>query len=327
MHPANEPTPSLPSDLVAVLEGLGVALVLLALDGAPRLINAAARRLLSAGDASSAAQDPGSWLVPSPSAAAAGRTGADLWRELADAARFGRVEERHVHIAGGGGDPFPAAVTVSPVQGDGEVEGYAMTIRDLSDADHLERRAARLAEELEAARERWDRLALTDELTGLSNDRGFRRMLGRELKRAARLRNPLSLLLVEIEDAHGFAAEHGELAADELLKRLGRLLVANGRETDLVARYRGSEFAVLLPDTNRAGGRVWAERLRQAFIVAAWAPASIGLGVGIATQPPPPFGGLDASADEALLDKANRALRHARDKGSNRICHAGELAG
>ena len=134
MHPANESDPALSPDLVAVLEGLGVALALLAPDGAPRLVNAAARRMIDAGEPA------GSWLVPSPSAVAAGRTGEDLWRELADNARFGRVEERHVHIAGAEGDPFPAAVTVSPVQGDGEVEGYAMTMRDLSGADHLERR-------------------------------------------------------------------------------------------------------------------------------------------------------------------------------------------
>lgn len=324
----------------ALFETLGVAVIVSDLQGTPKLVNQRARELLqiSQDDLREAIRGKATmaaWLVPSPAAAAAGRTGEDLWRELAEVARFGRVEERHVHCRRGPKDTFAAALTVSPVHGgtnnpetapgNGGTLGFTLVLHELTAGRELEQRALQLAEELETARARWDRFALTDELTGLSNDRGFRQDLNRELKRAARLRNPLSLLLIKVVGFDNFPHERGALAADQLLQHVARLLVANGRETDFVARYRGDDFAVLLPDTHRDGSQVWAQRLHRAFVVASWAPPELSLNVGIATQPAPPLGGFDDDPSQGLIDDANRALHTARGRKPQAICHAAEL--
>ena len=115
---------------------------------------------------------------------------------------------------------------------------------------------------LEQANEILEQLSITDGLTKLHNHRFFQDHLTREIKRVNRVNEPLSMILVDIDDFKGLNDRFGHASGDELLRRLARLLNESVRETDLVARYGGEEFVVLAPDTDLDGARLIAEKIR-----------------------------------------------------------------
>jgi diguanylate cyclase (GGDEF)-like protein len=105
--------------------------------------------------------------------------------------------------------------------------------------------------------------AFTDHLTGLANRRRFERQLSREVARTRRYGRPFCLLLVDIDHFKLVNDTHGHDAGDEALRRLANTLQAGTRGIDTAARIGGEEFALILPETDRARGLEVAERLRQ----------------------------------------------------------------
>lgn len=106
------------------------------------------------------------------------------------------------------------------------------------------------------------RLSERDELTGIYNRRPFERTLEREWDRAARYGRPLSLLFLDVDDFGAINKRYGHLMGDEALKLICRLIRQHLRHSDLVARWGGEEFVVLLPETDRAAASILAERIR-----------------------------------------------------------------
>jgi two-component system cell cycle response regulator len=108
--------------------------------------------------------------------------------------------------------------------------------------------------------------AVTDELTGIANRRRFFDVLGREFERAQRFDQPLSLIMLDIDDFKRIndRPELGHLAGDAVLRAVAATIQGMIREIDLAARYGGEEFAVLLPQTDLEGALNLAERLRMA---------------------------------------------------------------
>lgn len=173
-----------------------------------------------------------------------------------------------------------------------------------------------------------ERLALIDPLTGLFNRRYFDRRYPKELRRAQRYRHPLTLLILDIDDFKGFNDRHGYLAGDEVLKQVATLLRASFRQVDVLTRWGGEEFAVLLPETPKprkdasipVPALPFAERVleairRHAFPLAETQPGGrITLSGGAATYPD------DTQDPEELLVLANRALRRAKSRGKDRVC-------
>ena len=104
--------------------------------------------------------------------------------------------------------------------------------------------------------------AASDALTGLNNHGYFRRFLDLEVKRSLRKGHPTALLLLDVDDFKHCNDTLGHLAGDIILKEIAQIARDGIREIDLAARYGGEEFAVVLPYTDRPGGRVVAERLR-----------------------------------------------------------------
>lgn len=160
--------------------------------------------------------------------------------------------------------------------------------------------------------------AVTDELTGLPNNRRFRRWIATETARAERFGHDLSLLMLDIDDFKQVNDTHGHQQGDEVLRAIGRVLREESRGVDEPARYGGEEFAIGLPETDIGGAVEFAERVR-ARIEVTEIPMLDGDGsmrvttsIGAATAART---GTDA---RALVEAADQALYRAKRGGKNR---------
>ncbi len=160
--------------------------------------------------------------------------------------------------------------------------------------------------------------AITDELTGLSNQRRFRLLIDKESSRAQRFGHDLSLMILDIDDFKQVNDEYGHLQGDEVLRTIGRVLIEESRGVDEPARYGGEEFVLALPETGSEGALEVAERIRHR-IEATEIPLVDGSGtmrvtasVGLASMP--------TSAQDArgLIAAADGALYRAKGAGKNR---------
>lgn len=162
-------------------------------------------------------------------------------------------------------------------------------------------------------------LSNTDDLTRLANRRYFHEILKRELAHASRFSAPLSLILLDIDHFKQFNDSYGHLNGDLVLRKVGALLLQNTRGIDLVARFGGEEFVVLLPKTNRDGAWAAAEKLRQCICQEPFTllgtdpePRPLTISLGVAEFPG------DSKDIYELLDMADRALYRAKQEGRNR---------
>jgi len=159
-----------------------------------------------------------------------------------------------------------------------------------------------------------ERLAITDDLTGLYNHRHFYQRLAEEVARAQRYGLPLSLLIIDIDDFKRYNDAFGHRAGDAVLADLAALLRQQTRQqVDLVARYGGEEFVVILPSTASEGAAEAGERLRRAVAgeplgqaaVDATAPADVAAGEGAGEAAEQPLG-LDAAL--SLAERIRRSV-------------------
>ena len=188
--------------------------------------------------------------------------------------------------------------------------------------------SSRLRLALETANQRLKRLVAVDGLTGIANRRHFDRALDRELRRARREQQPLSLVFLDLDEFKRFNDTYGHAHGDEVLRRVALTLDETFRRGgDLVARYGGEEFAVVLPgvDAKRAG--LYAERLRRRVWrlaipnAASRASDRVTISAGVATWAPNLPTSIDTAAD-TLLRAADQALYRAKCLGRNRIALA-----
>lgn len=162
-------------------------------------------------------------------------------------------------------------------------------------------------------------LSNTDELTALANRRHFQGILKREVDQAKRYSTTFSLIMVDVDHFKQYNDTHGHLAGDLVLKRVANLLLQNTRGIDLVARFGGEEFVILLPRTDEKGALATAEKLRQCVhdeVMTGMAESQplgrITLSLGIAIYP------LHSKDVFDLLNMADQALYQAKSEGRNR---------
>lgn len=165
---------------------------------------------------------------------------------------------------------------------------------------------------------RLERLALTDDLTGLSNRRAFFARGAEEVKRARRFGTPLALFMVDLDEFKRVNDTHGHETGDRALQGVAARLRENLREVDLLARLGGEEFGILLPNTGASGALELSERLRRAFETELpGAGVTLTLSIGVAAF------GKEAADLDALLRAADNALYRAKNLGRNRVVFAG----
>ncbi len=160
-------------------------------------------------------------------------------------------------------------------------------------------------------------LSITDPLTGKYNRRYIEDYLKRELDLAVRTKDPITILMIDLDHFKDYNDEYGHPAGDIALKQLGDILVQTVRKTDVVARYGGEEWIICLSRTNRAGGANIAEKLRKALESNVFQlkgiETRITVSIGIASAPE------DGIHYDAIVEAADTALYQAKERGRNQV--------
>lgn len=160
-------------------------------------------------------------------------------------------------------------------------------------------------------------LAITDELTGINNRRGLFELGNREFSVSKRLNRPLTALMIDLDNFKEINDKYGHVIGDVTLREVAQLILTNIREIDIIGRYGGEEFVVLLTNSDLRSSLVVAERIRQAienqeFMTEA-GPIQVTVSIGIDE--------LDSMTTdlEKLIKRADRALYIAKHNGRNQV--------
>ena len=168
------------------------------------------------------------------------------------------------------------------------------------------------------ALKRAEELSVTDDLTQLYNSRFLNQSLRREVKRASRSGRPVSLLFVDLDGFKAVNDVHGHLSGSRALVEAAHVIRGSARETDVVARFGGDEFSLILPDTGSEGAAAVGERVREriaehTFLLSDLLQIRLTVSVGVATLPD-----VAASADE-LIKAADMAMYRVKEFGKNGV--------
>lgn len=159
--------------------------------------------------------------------------------------------------------------------------------------------------------------AVTDPLTGLYNRHFLEESFKRELLIAERAGHPVSVIMGDLDHFKTVNDRHGHLAGDEVLRAFGALLSNNARATDIICRYGGEEFLLVLPGLPQEGAALRAEQLRRAMSTThvdySGSQIKVTVSFGVATYP------TDGRTPDELIASADSALYSAKAEGRNRV--------
>lgn len=168
-------------------------------------------------------------------------------------------------------------------------------------------------EELQAVNFKLEELAARDGLTGLKNHRVFHERLAEEYEKSVRRREPLSVILLDVDHFKTYNDTFGHLAGDDVLRQIAHFLTEGARAYDVVARYGGEEFAILLPATTETMASAVADRIRKLIENHTWPDGKVTASLGTCGWR------LGMESGPALVSGADRALYASKNSGRNRV--------
>ena len=164
-------------------------------------------------------------------------------------------------------------------------------------------------------------LAIIDSLTNVFNRRYYLERFKEEIERSGKFNYKFSCLMIDIDYFKDFNDRYGHIVGDAILRELSRTIQGNIRQIDLIGRYGGEEFSIILSETDKDAAGLAAERIRLAVqnkhIRVYDEELKITVSIGISTCP------YDGKEIEILIDKADSALYQAKQAGRNRVCAFG----
>ena len=181
-----------------------------------------------------------------------------------------------------------------------------------------------LSADLQRATDHLTEISNTDELTGLKNRRAFNTTLKDEIRKASRYKRPFAILMIDADNLKPVNDEFGHEAGDKLIKMIAGVIRESVRDVDLVARYGGDEYVVLMSESNRTNAGVVAERIRKAVENTSFNESGkriyTTVSIGIASFP------TDTQNGEELLAIADKRLYICKSTGKNVISLLAESA-
>ncbi|MFN7958733.1 MAG: diguanylate cyclase [Holophagaceae bacterium] len=203
----------------------------------------------------------------------------------------------------------------------GTIRGICGISSEITDRKRQERQVEELVKQLAVERDYAQANSLIDPLTRLANRRQFDELLSTEFFRLKRSGAALSLIILDVDHFKRFNDRYGHVEGDSCLRRVGHALkTVVGRASDVAARFGGEEFAVVLPETEAAGARTMAERIRRAIeqLAIPHQDNSVGphvsVSLGVVTRY-----ATELAAPESLIELADQALYRAKQAGRNRV--------
>lgn len=174
-----------------------------------------------------------------------------------------------------------------------------------------------LSADLHFARQMFQHLSETDELTGLYNKRAYAKLSQREIAKAQRYGHPFAIIMADADTLKTVNDQYGHDTGDKLIRTIAETIRLNLRETDILARYGGDEFVIFLPETTADQASDIAGRILEAAssikFMAQTDQVPVSVSIGMASYP------RDSSSAEDILDRADRALYVSKQSGRNTV--------
>jgi diguanylate cyclase (GGDEF)-like protein/PAS domain S-box-containing protein len=223
------------------------------------------------------------------------------------------------------GSELPVDIMLSPMIVQGE-HLILCVVRDITERKAAQDELARQTAELRKLHAELELLANHDGLTGLYNWRAFYEHTGQMLKTAQRRQERASMLILDLDHFKQINDHFGHAEGDRVLQAVAATLRATARQTDIVARHGGEEFAVAALGLSEAESLVAAERLREAVAAIENLKCPITTSIGVATLVADTTQTEISRVLAELLDQADQALYAAKRNGRNQVCHYNHLA-